>query len=64
VTELVHYLPLSAGAKKWAEMLDQISKEKTDRKLSIWRDKLRKAGYDIEDNARDLKELYEQLSNN
>jgi len=61
VTELVHYLPLSAGAKKWAEMLDQISKEKTDRKLSIWRDKLRAAGYDIEDNARELRALYEQL---
>lgn len=61
VTELVHYLPLSVGAKKWAEMIDQISKEKKDRKLSIWRDKLKAAGYDIEDNARDLKELYEQL---
>lgn len=61
VTELVHYLSLAVGAKKWAEMIVQISEEKVGRTSKKLADKLKAAGYDIEDNAKKLRELYESL---
>ncbi|MDF2472259.1 MAG: hypothetical protein K0R21_41 [Anaerocolumna sp.] len=61
VTDLVEFMPLEAGAKDWAEKINQV--KLTDR-MTIReeiKDKMRTAGYDIEENAKELKQIYNRL---
>lgn len=54
VTDLVHYLPLEAGAKVWAdEILKACKQVRRDR----W-DEVAAAGYDAKTSAKELQEFY------
>ena len=54
VTDLVRFLPLASGAKKWAE---EIEKTKIDIRTSQ-ADKIKKAGYDAKTSAVSLQNFY------
>lgn len=63
VTDLVRFMSLSDGAKKWAEVILDISeRERIDRYSPVFGEQIRNAGYSIDDNARELKNLYIYLS--
>lgn len=61
VTELVKFMPLSVGAKKWAEEISYITIEEQERKSDKWQILIKEAGFDITENSKDLKKLYEGL---
>ncbi|MBR2674012.1 MAG: glycosyltransferase family 1 protein [Mogibacterium sp.] len=54
VSDIVKRLPLSAGAETWAEVIYRTDISKR-RQMS---DEIRRAGYDIKENARKLEEFY------
>lgn len=60
VTDLVEYLHLEDGAKRWAEeIMSKVGKPRIDRYEDI-----KKAGYDAETSAAVLQNLYIELANN
>lgn len=58
VTDLVHYLPLSIGADKWAvEILSHLQDNRVDRYEEI-----KNAGYDAKNSAASLQNIYLHLA--
>jgi glycosyltransferase involved in cell wall biosynthesis len=63
ITELVKYMPLSAGPLAWSEAV--IDLEQKDRKAQSSEaiKNMQQAGYDINENAKELKKIYSSLVN-
>ena len=61
VTDLVEFLPLSVGAEEWAKEIVRIDTEKKDRSYFDTETAIKKAGFDIKENADELRKLYEKL---
>lgn len=58
LTELVDFMSLEKGAKAWAKRINKVEIiDRQDISVPII-EEIRKAGYDIEENAKDLKTLY------
>jgi glycosyltransferase involved in cell wall biosynthesis len=61
VTDLVEFLPLSIGAKEWAQEIIRVEEQKKDRKYFDTENMMKEAGFDIKENAKELRKLYEKL---
>ncbi|TYQ15961.1 UNVERIFIED_CONTAM: glycosyltransferase involved in cell wall biosynthesis [Acetivibrio alkalicellulosi] len=63
LTDLVEFMPLEAGSKEWANKINKI--KLIDRNLikdSIVK-QITRAGYNVKENAKELKKLYIELTN-
>lgn len=56
--DLVQYLPLEAGAQVWADVIANTAIPERTNACRIGQQALKEAGYDLEENARELKEKY------
>ena len=61
MTDLVEFLPLSIGAKDWAQEIIRVEEQKKDRKYFDTENMMKEAGFDIKENAKELRKLYEKL---
>lgn len=61
LTELVEFMPLEAGAEKWAEKIinTKIGNRSKDREKI--EKEIKEAGFDIRENSKNLKKLYESF---
>lgn len=62
ISDLVKYLPLSEGAEKWAKVISGVKVVNRHEAQERGRRALKREGYDIRENARDLRILYEKLA--
>lgn len=62
VTDLVKYLPIDQGISIWVDevLSTELAEDRTERSAAAC-EEMRKAGFDIEVNARKLKERYKKL---
>ncbi len=58
ITDHVHFLPLLAGAKKWAEQIENIMLDDRDND----KEKVIRAGYDMKENAIKLANIYRRMN--
>lgn len=62
LSDLVHYLPLSDGAKKWAQIINQENYPERMEAQKAGKNALKVGGYDIVENAEQLKQIYRNLA--
>lgn len=58
LTELVEFMPLEKGAQAWAKRINEIEIIDRQNISENIMEEIREAGYDIKDNAKELKSLY------
>jgi glycosyltransferase involved in cell wall biosynthesis len=61
LTDLVSYMPLQAGPAAWAEKIRSIEVVDREEKKNSILEQIRGAGFDIAENARQLKAIYYEL---
>lgn len=61
LTELVSYMPLQEGPSAWAEKIRSIEIIDREEIKDAVMEQIKAAGFDIEDNARQLKKIYYEL---
>ena len=59
--DLVQYLPLEAGAEAWAKAIADMPIPDREKACRMGQTALKAAGYDLEENAAHLKEMYQDL---
>ena len=60
-TELVKYMPLNAGPDKWADAIRISELQDREKQASSIMQQMVEAGFDIETNARELRNIYGEL---
>lgn len=59
--DLVQYLPLDAGAEEWADVIADTRIPERENACRMGQKALKAAGFDLEENAQNLKEMYQRL---
>jgi glycosyltransferase involved in cell wall biosynthesis len=61
VTDLVTFMPLEEGPYAWASKINEMILSDRNKMREEIKDQMKAAGFDIEENARELKQIYQTL---